>query len=159
MNLLRIALVVGALSAVGCGDGSGTSSMMPTGPSGASMSGTWSGTASDSSGSMMGAGMSSSMMGSMSWQVTQAGGAFSGQMQFAGYQSRGTMSVSGAMNGTAGTFSMNIPSGSMMSGTCVATAQGTVELNAAMTEMHGTYSGTNSCTGAFDHGVVSLVRR
>jgi len=68
------------------------------------------------------------------------------------------MTVSGTMSGHSGTFTMTMPSGSMMMAGCTAGASGTFDMDDLMTQMHGTYSGTNSCTGAFDHGQMSFHR-
>lgn len=160
-SLLAVALL-SALAGAACGSGSSmpTSPMAPTGPTaGAAVTGTWVGTASDSSGTMMGAGMSASMMSNMTWQITQTGNAFAGVMQFPGYAGGGAMTVSGTINGTTATFTMTMPGGSMMTGTCNAVANGTFDMDSLMTQMHGTYSGSNSCMGAFDHGQMSMTRR
>ena len=155
MRLLTAVGLVATLSAAACGG----SSSMPASPSAlTTMAGTWFGSVSDSTGSMMGAGMSGAMMGSMTWQVTQTGNTFSGTMQFPGYQG-GTMMVSGSLNGKTGTLTMTMPMGSTMTGGCSATGTGTFDMDDTMTQMHGTYVGTNSCSGPFDHGQISLVRR
>ena len=147
--------VVTALVATACGG----STSSPTRPGvSATMTGTWLGGASDSTGSMMGAGMSGSMMGSTTWNITQTGSTFSGTMQFPGYQG-GRMMVSGTMTGNAGTFTMTIPAGSMMTGGCSATSTGTLDMDDMMTQLHGSYTGTNSCSGPFDHGQMFLVHR
>ena len=153
MRYLEALCVLAVVTATAC---STTSS--PTSPtSSATMSGTWLGTAADSTGSMMGAGMSASMMGNATWNVTQTGSTFSGTMQFSGYQG-GTMMVSGTMNGRTGTFTMTFPPGSMMTGACTATATGTVDMDDMMTQFHGSYAGTNSCSGPFSNGSVSMHR-
>ncbi len=135
-----------------------TSATSPT--SGTStVSGTWIGPASDSTGTMMGAGMSPSMMGNMTWQITQTGNTFTGVMQFPGYGGMGgAMTVSGTLNGHTATFTMTMPGGSMMTATCSAVATGTIDFNDLMTEMHGTYTGSNNCTGSFSNGQMSMVR-
>ncbi len=136
-------------------------SMMPAGPSGSGqtvMSGAWSGAFSDSTGSMMGAGLSPAMMNNATWDITQTGSTFSGTMRFAGYMARGPMTVSGTIAGTTANFTMTIPVGSMMSGACTATATGTFDMDDLMTQMHGVYTGSNTCTGPFDHGQLSLQR-
>ncbi len=162
-SLLAIALT-GALSGVGCtGSSSVPGSMMtPTGPTtaaAAAITGTWVGTTADSSGTMMGAGLSPSMMGNMTWQITQNGNTFSGVMQFPGYAGMsGMMTVSGIVNGNTATFTMTMPSGSMMTGSCTAVANGTFDLDDLMTQMHGTYSGSNTCTGSFNGGQMSMTR-
>ncbi len=154
---MRIFAALGVLAVLTSAACSGTSS--PTSPGASStMSGTWLGTAADSTGSMMGAGMSASMMGNTTWSVTQAGSTFSGTMQFPGYQG-GTMMVSGTMNGRTGTFTMTMPSGSMMTGGCTAFATGTFDMDDMMTQLRGTYTGTNSCTGPFGQGQVLMSHR
>ena len=135
-----------------------SSSAPTTGPSGGTtMTGTWVGAASDSTGSMMGAGLTSAMMDSTTWNVTQTGNTFSGTMQFPGHMSGG-MAVSGTINGHTGTFTMTMTSGSMMTAGCTATATGTFDMNDMMSSWSGTYTGLNSCSGPFDHGVMSMHR-
>ncbi len=159
-------MIVALLAAAGCGGTSAPMSMNPVGPGRssppvASVTGTWMGTASDSTGTMMGAGMSASMMSGMTWQITQTGNTFTAVGQFAGNTSHmggAAMTLTGTINGTTVTFTMTMPGG-MMSGTCTAVATGTLDINALMTQMHGTYAGSNSCMGPFDHGTMSLVRQ
>lgn len=159
-SILGILIVPACLVLAACG-AQGTR-MNPVGPSAsgtaASLTGTWMGTVSDSTGSMMGAGLSEAMMSRMTWQITQAGNTFTGTMQFPGYGGHGPMTVSGTINGSTATFTMSIPSGGMMTGSCTATASGRFDINQFMTEMHGTYSGSNTCSGPFDHGHLSLSR-
>lgn len=69
-----------------------------------------------------------------------------GTMRFPGYQG-GTMMVSGNRTGNTGTFTMTMPAGSMMTGACAATATGTFDMDDMMTQLRGTYTGTNSCGG------------
>ncbi len=155
MRFLAAVGFVAALTATACGG----STSSPTSPGvSTSMTGTWLGSSADSTGSMMGAGLSASMMGNTTWNITQTGSAFSGTMQFPGYQG-GTMAVSGIMTGNTGTFTMTIPAGSMMTGGCSATATGTFDMDDMRTQMHGTYTGTNSCSGPFNSGQMSLAHR
>ena len=152
---ILLAATVGAAACT-----SATSPSMPTAPSSTAsttMTGAWVGSASDSSGSMMGAGLTSAMMNNAHWSITQTGNTFSGTMQFSGYMG-GTMTVTGAMSGHSGTFTMTIPSGSMMMAGCTATATGTFDMDDMMTQFQGSYAGMNSCVGAFDHGQMSLHR-
>ena len=124
-----------------------------------SLTATWSGTTSDSSGTMMGAGLTTSMMNGTTWQITQNGSTFSGAMQFAGYGGA-TMMVSGTIAGHTATYTITMPAGSMMmSGSCSAVATGTFDMDDLMTRIHGTYAGSNSCNGPFDHGQMSMTRR
>ena len=127
----------------------------------ATMTGNWAGTAADSSGSMMGSGMSGATAGSTTWQVTQNGSAFSGTMHLPGYGGNAIM-VSGIMNGKTGTYTMTMPTGSMssmMSGNCTSTATGTFDMDDMMTQLHGTYAGTNSCGGPFSGGQMSMLHQ
>ncbi len=152
-----------ALTAVACAGGSSSMPVSPSStpvttaaPTASSVSGTWVGTASDSSGTMMGSGMTSSMRSNMTWQITQSGNAFTGTMQFQGF-SAGMMTVSGIIDANTVTFTMTIPNGGMMA-SCSAVANGTLDLNAVMTQIHGTYSGSNTCTGMFTGGQMSMTR-
>lgn len=153
MRLALLAILLAGLT-IAC-SGSSTS---PTGPSGQTMSGSWIGSTADSSGSMMGAGLTSAQMTNAQWMVTQNGISFSGTMQFPGYMMGRTMTVTGTMSGHSGRFTMTIPAGSMMMTGCTATASGTFDMDDMMTQMHGTYTGMNSCSGPFDHGQMSFHR-
>ena len=101
------------------------------------------------------------MMSSTQWAVTQNGGTFSGTMQFPGYMGMAgtTMTVNGTMTGHSGTFTMTMPSGSMMLAGCTASASGTFDMDDMMTQFHGTYSGMNSCSGVFNNGQMSMMHR
>lgn len=160
-GLLLVLISAGVLGMTACGGDSSTMTN-PAGPSAADpsrmLTGTWVGTVSDSTGSMMGAGLSLSMMGRMTWQITQTGNTFTGVMQFPGYAGHGPMRLSGTINGSTATFTMTMPSGTMMMDACTATATGSFDVDELMTRMHGTYAGTNSCSGTFDHGHVDLSR-
>ena len=153
---MRILGVIGFAAAFSSAACAGTSPSM-TGPSQTrTMTGSWAGSTSDSTGSMMGAGLTVSMMNDTTWTVTQSGSTFSGTMRFGGHMGGGT--VSGVMNGHSGTFTMTMPSGSMMSGQCSATATGSFDIDDMMSEFRGSYSGMNSCTGAFVRGQVLMHR-
>src|SRR6476469_8191994 len=111
---------------------------MPASPSGgATMTGTWVGATSESTGSLMGGGLTSAMMASTIWTVTQTGDMFSGTMQFPGRMG-GCMTVTGFIKGRSGTFTMTFAAGSMMNGTCTATATGTFNMD----DMMGSWSGS-----------------
>jgi hypothetical protein len=156
--MTRWVFLLGALTASVVAAGCGSPSAGVTSPSStATVAGTWVGSASDSSGSMMGSGMSGVTAGATTWQLTQSGAAFSGTMRLAG--SGATMLVNGTMNGKTGSFTMTMPMGSMMSSGCTSTATGTFDMDDMMTQLHGTYAGTNSCGGPFDHGQMSMVHQ
>jgi hypothetical protein len=154
MRWLVSAALVAAVGAAGCGSSSSTPA--PT-PSATMMSGTWVGSASDSSGTMMGGGVSASMMGGTTWSITQTGNNFSGTMHVGGHDG-GTMVVSGTMTGRTGTFTMTMPAGSMMMSRCSATATGTFDIDDMM-QFHGTYAGTNTCTGPFGQGQMTMTHQ
>jgi hypothetical protein len=98
------------------------------------------------------------MMDNMTWQITQTGNTFTGVMQFPGYRAMGVMTVSGTITGKTATFTMTMPSGSMMTATCSAVANGTIDFDDLVMQMHGTYSGSNTCTGTFHAGQMSMTR-
>jgi len=133
----------------------------PTGPSGmtsASMAGTWAGSSSDSSNSMgTGSMMGQAGLGAMTWQLTQSGSTVTGSMSFSGMQGGRAGSFSGTMSGEVMTLVMDLPSGSMMSSGCSARATGTAHVTG--TTMTGSYTGSNSCTGAFTNGQMTMTRR
>jgi hypothetical protein len=158
-----------ALVAAACG---GSSNGTPTSPSAStdlnSVAGTWAGAVSDSSGGALGmswnmGGMSTSMgMGSsntMTWNLTQTGQSFTGTVSMSGYMGGRTMTVTGTMNGRTGTFTMTMPDGSMPMSGCTGTMSGTFDMDDRHVEMHGTYSGSTTCRGPFDHGQMTMTRK
>ena len=146
--------------AAGCGSNATMSPSVPT--ASASLAGAWTGIASDSS-SSIGAGsmMGQADMGTMTWQLTQNGSAVSGPINFSGSGMPGRMpgSFRGAMSGDDMTFTIEMPASSMMSAGCSSRAAGTAHLNRATMTMTATYSGSNSCYGAFSGGETTMVRR
>lgn len=156
---LMAATALLSLLAFGCG---GSSSSPTTPGSTTSVTGTWAGTASDSTTAGLGSGgmMGQAGMGTMTWQLTETGSAVTGSMSFAGMPSsmiRGTMS--GTISGQDMTFTMDMPTGSMMSGACSAHAVGTMHVDGTTMTMTGTYTGTNSCAGTFNNGQMMMTRR
>lgn len=147
-----------ATFAAACGGGTSTSpSSAP-----ASMAGTWTGSGSDSSSSLgQGSMMGQADMGAMTWQLTQRGSTVSGAMSFAGsgMQGRTPGSFQGTMSGDDMTFTMVMAAGSMMSSGCSSNATGTAHVNRATMTMTGTYSGSNSCSGAFTSGQMTMNQR
>lgn len=70
------------------------------------------------------------------------------------------MTISGTITGSTATFTMTMPIGSMMTGiTCMATATGTFDMDAMYAQLHGSYTGVNSCLGAFTGGQLSMMHR
>ena len=98
-------------------------------------------------------------MGSMNLQLVQNGANVTGTMAFSGMGSnmmQGTFT--GTMSGEDMTFTMMLPTGSMMSGSCSAQTNGTLHMNGSMA-MTGNYSGTNSCSGPFTNGQMTINRK
>lgn len=101
-------------------------------------------------GSVMGqAGMSA-----MTWQLTQSGPTVTGSMSFSGMQGMSPGSFLGTMSGSDLTFTLDMPMSSMMSVGCSAHATGTAHIDG--TTMTGTYTGSNSCSGTFTNGQVTM---
>ena len=98
-------------------------------------------------------------MGTMTWSLEQTGSTVTGSVMFAGMQGRMPGAVSGTMSGDEMTFTMDMPMGSMMSSACSTRAAGTARIDRARTTMAGTYSGSNSCSGSFANGQMTMTRR
>ncbi len=145
--------------ATACG---GSASTSPSGPTSTSMAGVWTGIASDSS-SSIGAGsmMGQAGMGTMTWQLTENGSIETGPMSFSGSGMQGRMpgTFVGTMSGDDMTFAMDMPTSSMMSTGCSSRATGTAHVNRTTMTMTGTYSGSNSCSGAYTGGQMTMNRR
>ncbi len=164
MSVVALVLATGF---AGCG-GSASNPSNPT-PSAqmSPLAGTWVGTASDSSGATMGMstgtgmgmGMAGGSMGDMTWQMTQTGSTFKGAVGFSGYHGGGQMTVSGTMNGKSGTFTMTMPNGTMPMAGCSGQVNGTFDMDDRMVQMHGTYTGSTTCSGPFDHGQMTMNKR
>ena len=156
MTKLGLALFLAAIVA-GCG-GSGSS----TGPTGSGSitgyAGTWVGSMSESGGAMMGSGTMGGMMtGQATWQMTQTGANVTGSMDMSGFRGTGQMAITGTISGQTMTFTMNIPAGGMPDAGCVAKGNGTAQMNG--NTMTGTYSGSNTCSGPFSNGQITLSRK
>ena len=149
------AVVLVSCFVAACGDSSPTAPTAST-----SMTGTWAGSASDSSTSMgTGSLMGQAGMGTMTWPLTQSGSTVTGSMSFAGMQGRTPGAFSGMMSGDEMTFTMDMPMASMMSSGCTARATGTARVDRTKMTMTGTYGGSNSCTGSFTNGQMTMTRR
>ena len=107
----------------------------------------------------MGMGMPGGSMGNMTWQITQTGTTFTGTVSFANYHGSGSMQVSGTMNGMTGTFTMTMPNGTMPMAGCSGQVTGTFDMDDMMVKMTGTYTGSTTCTGPFDHGQMTMSRQ
>ena len=113
------------------------------------LTGTWSGPASDDSGPT-----------TMTWNLTQSGGSFTGtflgveppprQTQF-----RGT--ISGSLSGTSLTYTIDVPKGSIVGlPNCSVTIHGSAVVSA--NAIVGIYTG-EACTGPFVNGLISLAKQ
>ncbi len=110
-------------------------------------------------GTMMGTGlMSGASDGGFTWQAVQTGTTFNGSVTMPGHMGSGSMTMSGTLNGDTGTFTMTMTNVTTGSGVCTITATGSCQFDTALQQMHGTYSGTNSCTGPFS-GQINLTHR
>lgn len=128
----------------------------PLSTSGAtSVSGTWSAVVSDPTGSLMGSGVGGNG-GASSWTFMQTGQTITGSWEAPGMM-RGRLVMTGTFDGHSGTFEMTMPAGAMM-GQCAASARGTFEMSDDHMELRCEYSGTNTCSGPFQHGTMVLHR-
>lgn len=157
MRALLASVLLGTMFLMACGGGVATA---PSSAPATTVSGTWAGSASDSTtaaapGGMMG----QSGMGNMTWQLTQTGNAVTGSMTFSGMPNGMRGTFTGTMDADDMNFTMDMPMGTMMSGGCAATARGTAHLDRTTMTMTGTYSGSNSCSGAFAGGQMNMSRR
>ena len=95
----------------------------------------------------------------MSWQLTQSGSSFSGAAVVS--DNAGTRVAQGAVSGTVSgstfQFSLAIPSGGFDGTACAGSANGSG--TATATTITATYSGTQSCGGAFTSGSLTLSKR
>jgi hypothetical protein len=148
-RIAACAIVGGWLGVVGCGGGGPQSPTQPTPSAPASLAGTWTGTATDSTGS-----------GRLTWQLEQNQDLFNGTLTMSddATGASGTGTVSGATTGSTLTFSMRIPAGALGRpfGTCTTEATGTGQVTP--TTITGVYAGSNSCTGSFFGGQLTLRR-
>ena len=150
---LRALAVLTLVSGTACGGSGGSSTPSQpssTGSSSVNLTGTWSGSASDSSGP-----------GQMSWQLSQTDTSFSGTLTMtdtvAGVTGRG--SVSGTVSGSSIRFSINVPAGGFASPYAACTASVSGEGQASLSTVTGTYSGSNSCSGAITSGQLTLSKQ
>lgn len=161
MKKAFIVIVLTSVAAA-CGANSSTAPSMSAPAASASLAGTWAGTASDSSRSMgTGSMMGQADMGTMTWQLTESGSTVIGSMSFSGSGMQGRMpgSFLGNMSGDDITFTMDMPSNTMMSSGCSSNATGTGHINRTTMVMTGTYSGKNICTGTYTGGQMTMTHR
>ena len=156
MGKVGFVLVLATVLA-GCSGGGNSSSPTDAG-SQTGYAGMWTGSMAESGGSMMGSGIMGGMMsGQMTWQMTQTGTNVTGAMEMTGLKGTGQMMISGTIAGQTMTFTMNIPAGGMPESRCAATGNGTAQMNG--NTLTGTYSGSNTCSGAFSNGQFTLSRK
>jgi hypothetical protein len=107
----------------------------------------------------MGMGMPGGSMGNMTWQITQTGTTFTGTVSFANYHGNSPMQVSGTMNVKTGTFTMTMPNGTMPMAGCSGQVTGAFDMDDMMVKMTGSYIGSTTCTGPFDHGQMTMSKQ
>ena len=140
-----------AVLLAGCGGGSTASSGSPTSPSGVSAN------ASTSVASLAGKWLGRDEgRSTITWTLTQDGGTVSGTSSFVEPGSGGGGTVTGTVSGSTFTFTDTYPTLLGANQTCSATLHGQLTINGA--GMSGPYTGTNSCTGAFE-GQVSFTKQ
>ena len=149
------------LSFAACG---GSSNMMSPSPSRPIATGTWSGSMSETGGTVMGSSymggqMAGMMSGRMAWHLSQDSDRVTGSMDMSGFGGTGLMTMTGTGAGSSLNLSMTIPSGGMHEPGCTSDAQCTLLIDGNGTRMTGTYSGTNSCSGAFSGGQITLAKQ
>jgi len=151
-----VAVLLAGLAAA-CGR-SPTSPSTPATP--VSVSGTWVGNASDSSSSLgPGSMMGQAGVGTMTWQLTQTGSTVKGSLNFSGMPGRMPGSLSGTMDDDDMEFTVDMPMSSMMSSGCAAHATGTAHFDGTTMMFTGTYTGSNTCYGAFTDGQFTMAQR
>ena len=159
MRALGVTLLTGTTFLMACGGGAGTVTPGPSAVPAATVTGVWTGTASDStSATTPGEMMGQIGMGSMTWQLTQTGATVTGSMTFSGMANGKSGTFTGTMDADDMPFKLDLPMGTMMSGGCAASAKGTVHIDRVTMTMTGIYSGSNSCSGAFTDGQMTLAR-
>jgi hypothetical protein len=140
-----LAVIILAIAVSSCGGGSSSPSAPSTTP--ANVNGAWTGSASDSSGP-----------GTMTWQITQSGTSFSGNLTMSDSATNvtGRGSVSGTVSGSTIQFSISVPAGGFDSpyASCSSSVSGSGTV--ASTSITGTYSGSNTCTGTIGSGQLTL---
>jgi hypothetical protein len=130
-----------------------------TSPSSINLSGSWTGNASDSSGPA-----------NISATLSQSAGSVTGTVRFSVPNSSvvGNGTFSGTLSGTTLTFTTTIPVGGFsgfLVGSCSATLSGTANVatitisGVTATQIVGTYSGNNSCSGPFTNGTISMTKQ
>jgi hypothetical protein len=145
-----IAIALGAMLS-GCGGSNPAPSPSAASPvSSVTLNGTYAGSASDSTGA-----------GTMAWIASQSGTAVSGSVT--AKTSLGivafTGSLTGTLTGSSLTFSITVPAGGISGFPgCTATLDGTAT-GVTNTAIDGTYTGTNSCGGAFNAGHLTLTKQ
>jgi hypothetical protein len=122
----------------------------PTGSSVVNLTGNWGGSVSDSSGP-----------GQMSWQLTQTDTSFSGTMTMTDASTgvTGQGSVSGTVSGGSFHFSISVRAGGFSSPYASCTADASGDGQAASATITGTYSGSNSCSGAIASGQLTMQKQ
>jgi hypothetical protein len=151
--LVRLVGLLVLASASGCaGDGGGSSPLLtqPSASVSGALGGAWSGSASDSSGP-----------GQMSWQITESDRSFSGAVTMTDGNTAlaGRGSVSGAVSDGSIHFSISVPAGGFDSPYASCTAEVTGDGHVSTSSITGTYSGSNSCTGAITSGQLALTKQ
>jgi hypothetical protein len=136
-----------SVASLACSGSSGTAPTPPGSTPSTNVTGTWTGSASDSSGP-----------GQMTWQITQSGSSFSGNVSMIDTSTKvaGRGTVSGTVSGSAIQFSLAVPAGGFDTPYAACTADVSGNGSASSTSITGGYSGSSSCGGAVVSGQLTL---
>jgi hypothetical protein len=97
----------------------------------------------------------------MTWQLTQTGASFSGSLQMTdtntGLTARGT--VSGSVSDVTVQFTLGVAAGGFDDPHASCTVQASGSGPATPTSITATYAGSNSCSGEFTLGQLTLSRQ
>jgi hypothetical protein len=137
-------VIILAIAVSSCGGGSSSPSA-PSTP--ANINGTFAGAASDSSGP-----------GTMTWQITQSGTSFSGNLTMTDSTTNvtGRGSVSGTVSGSTIQFSISVPAGGFDGAYASCSSSVSGSGTASSTSITGSYSGSNTCSGTIGSGQLTL---
>jgi hypothetical protein len=97
----------------------------------------------------------------MTWTLTQSGTSFSGSLSMTdnGSGVRGAGTVSGTVSGNSISFTVAVPAGGFGAPYAACTASANGQGTVSGSSLSGSYTGTNSCSGAVASGTVTLSKQ
>jgi len=151
-RLLQLTILIVGFLVAGCGSDAPSSPSSSSGSASSSVNlvGTWTGTGSDSSGP-----------GTFTWNITQQNGnQISGTITFRNASNIGGLgAISGTLSGTTLAFTLHVPVGALPPpfSLCAISSDGSAQ-NVTASRISGTYTGTNSCSGPFNNGTLTMTK-